>query len=134
MLVSQHTTIKADLALGLKNQSSLLITLRSKFGDSLVGTQNKYCKWDFIDSLGNHYELKSRRISKEAYPTTLLPAHKILQTPVRQFFIFKYIDKVSYIEYNEAVFNTFITGWITDGRTGKDDLHYYIPVSSLTDI
>ena len=134
MLVSQHTTIKADLSLWIKNQSSLLINLRSKFGDYLVETQNKYCKWDFIDSLGNHYEVKSRRISKEAYPTTLLPAHKILQTPVRQFFIFKYIDKVSYIEYNEEVFNTFTTGWITDGRTGKDDLHYYIPVSSLTDI
>jgi hypothetical protein len=134
MLVSQHTTIKADLALGLKNQSSLLITLRSKFGDSLVETQNKYCKWDFIDSLGNHYEVKSRRISKEAYPTTLLPAHKILQTPVRQFFIFKYIDKVSYIEYNEAVFNTFTTGLVTDARQGRHDLHFFIPITALIDI
>ena len=134
MLVSQHTTIKKDLALGLQNQHDVLKTLQSKFSSSIVETKDKYCKYDFIDSLGNHYEVKSRRISKEAYPTTLLPAHKILQTPVRQFFIFKYIDKVSYIEYNEAVFNTFTTGLVTDARQGRDDLHYYIPVSSLIDI
>ena len=134
MLVSQHTTIKADLAMGLKNQHDVLTTLRSKFSSSIVETVDKYSKWDYTDSLGNHYEVKSRRISKEAYPTTLLPAHKILQTPVRQFFIFKYIDKVSYIEYNEAVFNTFTTGLVTDARQGRHDLHYYIPITALVDI
>ena len=134
MLVSQHTTVKKDLAMGLKNQHDVLTTLQSKFNSSIVETKDKYCKYDFIDSLGNHYEVKSRRISKEAYPTTLLPAHKILQTPVRQFFIFKFTNKLCYIEYSETVFNTFETGLITDARQGRDDLHYYIPVSSLTDI
>ena len=134
MLVSQHTTVKKDLAMGLKNQHDVLTTLQSKFSSSIVETKDKYCKYDFIDSLGNHYEVKSRRTSKKAYLTTLLPAHKILQTPVRQFFIFKYIDKVSYIEYNEAVFNTFTTGLVTDARQGRDDLHFFIPITALIDI
>jgi hypothetical protein len=134
MLVSQHTTIKKDLALGLQNQHDVLKTLQSKFSSSIVETKDKYCKYDFIDSLGNHYEVKSRRISKEAYPTTLLPAHKILQTPVRQFFIFKFTNKLCYIEYSETVFNTFTTGLVTDARQGRHDLHYYIPITALVDI
>ena len=134
MLVSQHTTIKADLALGLKNQHDVLTTLQSKFSSSIVETKDKYCKYDFIDSLGNHYEVKSRRTSKKAYLTTLLPAHKILQTNVKQYYLFKFIDSLCYIEYDKAKFDVFQTGWVTDGRTGKDDLHYYIPVSSLIDI
>ena len=133
MLVSQHTTVKKDLAMGLKNQHDVLTTLRSKFGD-LMETQNKYCKWDYTDSLGNHYEIKSRRAMKGTYPSTLLPCHKVMNTNVKQFFIFKFTDGLTFIEYNEAVFNTFETGLITDARQGRDDLHYYIPVSSLTEI
>ena len=134
MLVSENTSKDADLSMGLKNQHDVLTTLRSKFGDSLVETQNKYCKWDYEDSLGNHYELKSRRIKKQSYSSTLLPCHKILQTNVKQYFIFHFLDQLTYIEYNEAVFNTFDTGWITDGRTNNIDLHFYIPVSELIDI
>ena len=134
MLVSQHTTIKKDLELGLQNQKYVLTTLRNKFGDSLVETQDKYCKWDYEDSLGNHYEMKSRRIKKESYPTTLLPCHKILQTEVRQFYIFKFTDKLTFIEYNDELFNTFETDWVTDCRQNRDDLHYYIPVELLIDI
>ena len=133
MLVSQHTTIKADLALGLKNQKDVLSVLRGQFGD-LVETIDKYSKWDYTDSLGNHYEIKSRRAMQGAYPSTLLPCHKVMNTTVKQFFIFKFTDKLCYIEYSDDIFNTFEKGWITDGRTGKEDIHHYIPVSSLTDI
>ena len=134
MLVSQHTTIKADLAMGLKNQHDVLTTLRSKFSSSIVETVDKYSKWDYTDSLGNHYEIKSRRALKGTYLTTLLPCHKVMNTNVKQFFIFKFTDTLCYIEYNEDKWGQFQTDWVTDGRTGKQDLHYYIPVSSLTDI
>ena len=134
MLVSQHTTIKADLAMGLKNQHDVLTTLRSKFSSSIVETVDKYSKWDYTDSLGNHYEIKSRRAMKGTYPSTLLPCHKVMNTNVKQFFIFKFTNKLCYIEYDETVFSRFTTGFITDDRTNKNDLHYYIPVSSLTEI
>ena len=133
MLVSQHTTIKKDLALGLQNQHDVLTTLRNKFGD-LMETQNKYCKWDYEDSLGNHYELKSRRAFKGTYSSTLLPCHKVMNTNVRQFFIFKFTNKLCYIEYSETVFNTFEKGFITDARTNRNDLHFYIPINILIDI
>jgi hypothetical protein len=134
MLVSQHTTIKADLAMGLKNQHDVLTTLRSKFSSSIVETVDKYSKWDYTDSLGNHYEIKSRRAMKGTYPSTLLPCHKVMNTNVKQFFIFKFTDKLCYIEYIEAVFNTFTTGLVTDARQGRHDLHFFIPIIELIDI
>ena len=134
MLVSQHTTIKADLAMGLKNQHDVLTTLRNKFSSSIVETVDKYSKWDYTDSLGNHYEIKSRRAMKGTYPSTLLPCHKVMNTNVKQFFIFKFTDGLTFIEYNEAVFNTFETGLITDARQGRDDLHFFIPITALIDI
>ena len=80
MLVSQHTTFKADNILGLKNQLDILNTLQSVFDISILETTDKYCKWDYEDNAGNHYELKSRRTMKQTYPTTLLPCHKIIVT------------------------------------------------------
>jgi hypothetical protein len=134
MLVSQYTNFKADSILGLKNQVDILNTLQSVFDITILETTDKYCKWDYQDGSGNHYELKSRRTYKNTYLTTLLPCHKIMKTPVKQVFLFKFTDKLCYIEYNEAVFNTFKKGLITDTRNNKEDLHYYIPISRLIDI
>ena len=134
MLVSQHTNFKADNILGLKNQVDILNTLQSVFDISILETTDKYCKWDYEDNAGNHYELKSRRTMKQTYPTTLLPCHKIMKTLVKQYFLFRFIDKLCYIEYNESLFKDIKTGWITDARQGKEDLHYYIPVELLIDI
>ena len=134
MLVSQNTNFKADISLGLKNQKDILNTLQSVFNLSIVETSDKYCKWDYEDNQGNHYEVKSRRSMKNTYPTTLLPCHKIMKTPMKQYFLFRFTDKLCYIEYDEATFKEFKTGWITDARNGKDDLHYYIPISKLIDI
>jgi hypothetical protein len=134
MLVSENTTIKKDLALGLKNQYDVLSTLQGKFGDSLIETKDKYCKWDYEDNDGNHYELKSRRVMKNAYKTTLLPCHKVCHKLMnaKQYFLFKFIDKLCYIEYDG--FKGVETGMITDARTGKNDLHFFIRVESLIDI
>ncbi len=71
---------------------------------------------------------------KGTYPTTMLPCHKVMNTNVKQFFIFKFTDKLTFIEYNEDDFNAFEKVWITDGRTDKNDQHYYIPITALIDI
>ncbi len=134
MLVSANTDFKTDIGFGLRNQSSILSTLQCKFGLSVAETTDKFCKWDFEDSDGNHYEVKSRRTSKMCYKTTLLPCHKIMRTNTKQFFIFKFTDRLTFIQYDETLFNTFETGWITDARTRQNDLHFYIPVGLLIDV
>ena len=134
MLVSQNTNFKTDFALGLKSQNDILSILKSAFNSTIVETSERFCKWDFEDIDGNHYELKSRRTSKNCYPTTLLPVHKIMRTNAKQYFIFKFADKLTFIEYDESIFKTFETGMITDARMMVGELHYYIPVGLLTDI
>ena len=86
MLVSANTNFQSDIGFGLRNQSSILSTLQGKFGTSIVETTDKFCKWDFEDSDGNHYEVKSRRTTKFCYKTTLLPCHKIMRTNAKQYF------------------------------------------------
>ena len=134
MLVSQNTDFKTDIGFGLRNQSSILTTLQGKFGTSIVETNDKFCKWDFEDEAGNHYEVKSRRTTKLCYPTTLLPCSKIMRPNTKQYFIFKFTDKLTYIQYDKILFDTFETGLITDARTRQNDLHIYIPVGLLVDI
>ena len=134
MLVSANTYFKTDITFGLKNQSSILSTLQGKFGTSIVETTEKFAKWDFEDEAGNHYEVKSRRTSKLCYPTTLLPCHKIMKTPGKQYFIFRFTDKMCFVQYDEILFDTFETGLITDARTHHEDRHFYIPVGLLVDI
>ena len=134
MLVSANTDFKTDIGFGLRNQSSILSTLHGKFGTSVVSTTDKFCKWDFEDSDGNHYEVKSRRTSKMCYKTTLLPCHKVMKTQGKQFFIFKFTNLMCFIQYDETLFDTFETGLITDARTRQNDLHFYIPVGLLIDV
>ena len=134
MLVSANTNFQSDITFGLKNQSSILSTLQGKFGLSVAETTDKFCKWDFEDSDGNHYEVKSRRTTKFCYKTTLLPCHKIMRTNAKQYFIFRFTDKLSSIQYDKILFDTFETGLITDARTYQADRHFYIPVGLLVDI
>ena len=134
MLVSANTNFQSDIGFGLRNQSSILCTLQGRFGTSIVETTDKFCKWDFEDSDGNHYEVKSRRTSKMCYPTTLLPCHKIMRTNAKQYFLFRYTDKLCFIQYDKILFDTFETGLITDARTQQNDLHFYIPVGLLIDV
>ena len=112
MLVSANTNFQSDITFGLKNQSSILSTLQGKFGLSVAETTNKFCKWDFEDEAGNHYEVKSRRTSKMCYPTTLLPCHKIMRTNTKQYFIFKFVDRLTYIQYDKILFDTLETGFL----------------------
>ena len=134
MLVSANTNFQSDIGFGLRNQSSILSTLQGKFGTSIVETTDKFCKWDFEDADGNHYEVKSRRATKMCYPTTLLPCHKIMRTNTKQYFIFKFTNLMCFIQYDKILFDTFETGLITDARTRQNDLHFYIPVGLLIDI
>jgi len=133
MLIGLNNDLRTDRLFGLENQTNILNTLQSKFNLSIVEVHDKYCKWDYEDNEGNHYELKSRRCMKNTYPTTLLPSQKIITTSARQIFIFKFVDKLCYIEYDDR-WKKFETGWVNDTRLREKHLHYYIPITELTDI
>ena len=140
MITGTRTTFALDKVVGDVGEKLLLPKLRQFFNDNtIIATESKYgkfCKWDFEGDTGSRFELKTRRNRKNAYPTTLLPIHKVVEGK-KQYFIFNYIDKISYIEYNEELFKTFQQQELIDGRYNfyKEPItHLHIPVNLLIDI
>ena len=132
-----------DVLMGLENEAKMYDRLKHylcpQYGETdIIKTTDKYAKWDWTGDInGTHFEMKSRRNTKKAYPTTLLPVHKVMNVNVKQVFIFHFTDKTCYLEYDEEVFKTFTkrTGnTFRDGVYDKPQLQYEIPVSILLDL
>ena len=135
-----------DLEMGLKNEERLLGMLKHNFcekynEEDLVNTKDTHsqyhkCDWEGTTN-GTHFEMKSRRNTKQAYPTTIFPVHKIMDTTKPQVFIFHFTDVTCFIEYNKELFDKFRKRTGQTYRDGKYDLpqlQYEIPVVMLTDL
>ena len=131
-----NTTFQLDKQFGDKGEGSVLPKLRKFFNDDTIKpTTSKYCLYDYEADNGSIYELKSRRIRRSTYPTTIIPTHKIINGKI-QYFVFNFLDTISYIKYDADLFKTFRIEDITDGRyqSYKPSVpHYHIPTDSLTD-
>jgi hypothetical protein len=131
MITGFNNNFKSDLSLGLAGEAFVLPKLQEKFSKSIRKT-GTYDKYDYIDDAGTKYELKTRRNTMNAFPTTFLPAHKVIEG--EQYFIFNYTDKIAYIKYEAELFKTFDIQILDDRRSGfsKKIPHYLIPVAKLT--
>ena len=122
-----------DLQFGLSREQQVINRLKTHFGDdTILKTEDKYCLYDAVGK-DYKYEIKSRRNTKKAYPTTIIPCHKALLDVI---FIFNFTDQLCYIKYEEDVFKNFRTQLIYADRYNATppSLHYHIPISSLIDI
>ena len=140
MITGKHTSFVLDKRIGDIGEKLILPKLQDFFKDNTIkSTESKYgkfCKWDYESADGSIYELKTRRVRKTQYPTTLLPIHKVIDGK-EQFFIFNYSDKQSYIKYDADIFKTFRVEPLIDGRYDfyKPTIdHYHIPVNLLQDM
>ena len=143
---SMLRTRASDLAMGLANEIKVIGLLKRHLGklyqeEDLINTKDiydQYHKYDWEGSTnGTHFEMKSRRNRKTAYPTTIIPVDKVRPTEKKQVFIFHFTDKTCYIEYDKATFDKFHKSERTterDGRWDKPKLHYDIPVNLLIDL
>jgi putative lipase involved disintegration of autophagic bodies len=124
---------KNDYNFGKEQEEKIIDILEDKFKDNLKHVTNKYSKYDYEGDTYK-YELKSRNCRLLSYPTTLLPADKILKNE-KQIFIFNFTDKIGYIKYNKKQFNKyekkpFIRNWRVGGHITLKN-YYYIPVKDL---
>lgn len=136
-------SLKNDLKYGMKKEAHMLALIKKSWHNeiNIQNTKDKYndkfyiC--DFESDSGNCWELKSRRVKKSSYKTTILPVHKIQSIDKKQYFIFEFTDAVSYIEYDESLFKTFKQSHFSTVREGappNEVLHYEIPISLLKDM
>jgi hypothetical protein len=128
-----------DYEYGMKKEDIMETKLRLLFNDETITNTktlygDQFFKWDFESKCGRKWELKSRRNTKWAYPTTIIPCHKTTSGEV--FYVFEFMDKKCYIKYDETLFNTFEIRTIKVYRAGRYDPptdHYCIPCGLLID-
>ncbi len=125
-------TLNEDLELGLIAEAKLLPYLQEHFGKNLYKESDPRCRWDYRNDT-HYFELKSRRCSKNRYPTTMLAVNKVRHP--NTIFLFNFTNGVYFIEYNEEIFNTFGRNFFrresnTD-HTNRLQEYFYIPVGYL---
>jgi hypothetical protein len=126
-------SLEIDLTYGLKKETDIITTLSTFFEKDLKKTTDHFCKWDFEDEERNlTIELKSRRNTMMAYPTTLIPIHKITNETQNLYFVFQFLDKLAYIKYEKSTFDEFKTCYITARGRDKGAMHYLIDISLLS--
>ena len=100
-------TQKADLAFGAKNQTEVLPLINEFFKDNAVEYEDEFSTQDFFSEKAV-YELKSRHIKHDQYPTAIIGCNKcnLSEKDYEKdlFFIFKYTDGLFYIKYDNQVF------------------------------
>ena len=103
---------------------------------------DKYCYYDYKIKLGNkiiYIELKTRKIRKEQYDTTILALNKVnffIDIPKRNklfYAVFGFITETNnmeyyYIKYDEDLFNSYQRQVIFNKE------HFKIPITDLTEI
>jgi hypothetical protein len=138
-------SFKADLAFGLEKEAEVIDLLKMNFdGEADIKNtkdlyDDEYYPYDYEGlTTGMTFELKSRRVKKLAYDTTIIPVVKIRknQIPPQQF-IFNFTDNCSYITYDEEKFSKYKIADVFTTRFGKVEppkAHYFIPVKDLIDL
>lgn len=130
-MLNLFNRVKNDVAFGISEEERMTLILQLFFKDTLKKTE-QFSSMDWIGESGTKYELKSRKINKSQYETTIIPASK-LDNLDKGVFIFKFLDGVFYIQYDKELFKNFVVADVySDGRFGNPYRpHVHIPVNLL---
>lgn len=110
---------------GKKSESDVLEIIRNYFKRDIIQTTEKFDKYDFTDDK-YFYELKSRTNELNKYPTTMIGSSKLNENAI---LLFKFTDKLAYIEYNKDKFSSYETKKFTKYKIPQD--YIYIPINDL---
>lgn len=109
-------TYNNDYNFGKQGEIEVNPILNTFFNTTMIHQKERYALYDFISSDNNIYvELKNRNCNSNTYKTIWINHNKVLtakegkrSNPARRyFFAFKCYDGIFYIEYDEALFDTF---------------------------
>lgn len=128
-------SFKNDYSFGSKVEIDVMPLLSNKFGD--IRQLDKYSRFDY-EGDNILIELKSRRNTKDKYPTTMISQSKIdylKKTNKRGVFCFQFTDGLYSIEYSD-IFNGFSVGQGGRWDRGRPEINQYcyIPVGLLEKI
>lgn len=135
----QKQAFNKDYTYGRAAEVSVLDTIRRFFNDATIKqSQDKYSRYDYESEGGRKYELKTRRLTRSRFGTTMLPEGKLTaENPTGNIFLFKFEDGLFYIPYDAETFSNFtVAPYCRQDRAGFDaeQNYIYIPVNLLTQI
>ena len=123
-----------DILFGKQNEDVIFNHIESKFTG--LKRTSKYSLFDF-ETTNLKIELKSRKFNHDKYPTTMIGYNKILECerdPNQKYlFIFKFLDKTLYCEYDKDIFLNFDVNQNGRNDRGKAEIstYLYIPIDYL---
>jgi len=138
VVAQQKQAFNKDYEFGRSAEVSVLDTIRRFFNDpTITQSTDKYDRYDYTGA-GAKYELKTRRLTRNRFATTMLPLGKLLaENPTGNIFLFKFNDGLFYIPYDKETFSNFtIAPYCRQDRMGYDaeQDYIFIPVNLLTQI
>jgi hypothetical protein len=107
-LVSNQKTFAGCYAFGKAAEGTALAKLQNSpvwAGLEInrsVGDKDTY---DYITPCGLRFEMKTRRNTKRAFPTTIMPMAKGVANGEGSIFLFNFTDGLYYIVFNKAFFD-----------------------------
>lgn len=129
-----------DIEYGKTSELAVLPLINQHFNDNAVASSEMYSTQDFY-SQNNVYELKSRKIVHNLYPTAIIGCNKaVLRKEDREktlYFVFSYLDGLFYIKYDEERFRDWKSTFQRNSRLGCRDMPhevFHIPYTALTRI
>jgi hypothetical protein len=118
---------------GKAEELKVLPVIQDFFKREIQIYPENFSKYDFFDEK-YEYELKSRKVNKTAYPTTMLTFNK-LETNKPLILLFNFRDKLCYIEYEQEKFQKYFKQMFSRAGIKADEKeHIYIPIGDLKDI
>ena len=132
-----------DLNYGMIGEDKVEPMIRKYFNTEVINTKltkGKFCAYDYeCVERKTRYELKSRRVSFNTYPTIIINTSKIAKGSTdgnRLILLFLFTDGLFYTEYDRETFDKYEITLMTIIRNGnrKTEAVYNIPTSDLKQI
>lgn len=134
-LTPNQVSLNSDYSFGVSQEQFVINKMIKYFGEEIQKTTERYCAYDFT-SPTTKYELKSRRISSTAYPTTIIACDKA-RVEGRLVFLFNFTDGLFYIVFDLEKFAKYEVKKVSAIRSGglrTAKPHYFINTKDLTKI
>lgn len=131
--MNRLTRQQQDEIMGDMNEDIVKILLEEDYNISLTKTEKNF-EMDFIDNLGNYYEIKSRNNEYKKYPDTMVGYNKICfarHSDKDCIFIFVFTDGIYSYQFDRTDYFIPKMGGRCDRGKKEYKKYIYIPIEKL---
>lgn len=122
----------ASYEYGKAQEEKVIPALAEHFHRAIIATEGRFAKYDCYDN-DNDYEIKSRTVPIDKYPTTMITCNKFQDAKRALLLVFNFTDCLAYIKYDAEAFSAYTKkSFSRAGCCWDEKEHIYIPKEHLT--